>query len=233
MKLFEKYRGDQELDAQEMDQISKQLINAGLDFQKKEAWAKKLAEEHGFERPSAAKTMRLVPILLKIAAGFILLASIYFLWPNSPAPNSLQAQLALHLEEDALPHSAVRKGPSELENLQQSFIDAYNTEDYTKAVALGKQLIEHGAVKSNENSFYLALSHFYLKNYEQARSLLAPLQASIPEGRPFKQESKWFLSLAYLKLGEMEQAEPLLQEIQTAGGWKSEAARQLLDLRSK
>nr|MBX2878177.1 hypothetical protein [Saprospiraceae bacterium] len=124
MKLFEKYREDQELDPQELEQISNKLINAGLDFQKKEVWSKKLANEHRFERPTPAKTIRLVPLFLRIAAGLLLLLGLYFLWPKDSAPNSLQEQLALILEEEALPHSDVRKGPSELEALQQSFINA-------------------------------------------------------------------------------------------------------------
>lgn len=233
MKLFEKYREDQELDPQEMEQISNELINAGIDFQKKEKWAKILADEHGIKRPTPAKTIRLLPALLKIAAGFLLLLGLYVLWPKDTSTNSLQAQLAFHLEEDALPHSDVRKGPSNLEDLQQSFIDAYNAEDYTKAVTLGNQLTQEETAKSNENSFYLALSHFYLKNYEAARSILAPLQLEIQQGRPFSQESKWFLSLAHLKLGEIDRAEPLLKELQAEEAWKSDAARQLLDLLSK
>lgn len=233
MKLFEKYQQDQELDPQEMEQISDKLINAGLGFQKKEAWAKKLAEEHEFERPSPAKTVRLLPLFIKIAAGFILLIGIYLLWPVNSTSNSLQAQLEKVLEEDALPHSDVRKGPSDLGNQQQSFIDAYNAEEYQQAVTIGTQLTQQETAKSNENLFYLALSHFYLKDYQKARAILAPLQINITEGRPFDQESKWFLSLSYLQLGEIEQAKPLLEELRTAGAWKSEAARQLLDVLPK
>lgn len=233
MKIVKKYREDQALDPQEMEQISNQLINAGLDFQQKEKWAKMLADEHGITRPVPAKTVRLMPSLLKIAAGILLLIGLYLLWPKGTGTPSLEAQLALHLEADALPHSDVRKGPSDLEDLQQSFIDAYNAEDYTQAVTLGNQLVQQETTKSNENLFYLALSHFYLKNYDEARSILAPLQSEIPEGRPFRQESAWFLSLAYLKLGEFDKAEPLLKELEGAEAWKSDAARQLLDLRPK
>lgn len=233
MKLFEKYRDDQELDPKEMEQISTELINAGLDFERKEKWSKMLAEEHGIERPVPTKTRRLIPTLLKIAAGIVMLIGLYLFWPTSTSADSLQAQLALHLEADALPHSDVRKGPSDLEDLQQSFIDAYNAEDYRQAVALGDQLIQQETAKSNENRFYLALSHFYLKDYETAQTLLATLNTQIAAGRPFSQESKWFLSLALLKLEEIDQAKPLLKEIQARGAWKSEAAGQLLDLLPK
>ncbi|NRB53016.1 MAG: CDC27 family protein [Saprospiraceae bacterium] len=233
MKLFKKYQSDQELDPKELEQISSQLITAGLDYQKKEAWAKKLAEEHEFERPKPVRTIRLIPTLLKIAAGLLLLLGLYFLWPNNTANNTLQAQLALHLEADALPHNKVRKGPSDLEELQQSFVDAYSAEDYTKAVALGNQLIQQETVNNTENLFYLALSHFYLKDYEMASSILSPLQASITEGRPFDQESSWFLALCHLQLGKIDQAKPLLVELQAVAAWKSDAASQLLDLLPK
>ncbi len=233
MKLFERYTKDTDLDPQELEQISDQLINAGLDFQKQENWAKKLVDEHGFDRPSPRKKLRLIPTWLKVAAGLLLLIGLYFLWPKDATTLSLQTQLAQILEEEPLPHNDVRKGPSELEALQQSFIDAYNAEEFTEAVALGSQLIQQETTKSNENLFYLALSHFYLKDYEKARSILAPLRANIAQGRPFDQESKWFLSLSYLKLGEIEEAEPLLEDLRTAGSWKSDAARQLLDLLSK
>lgn len=233
MKLFEKYQEDQELDPQGLEQISSQLINAGLDYQKKEVWAKKLAEEHDFDRPKPVKTIRLIPTLMKIAAGLLLLLGLYFLWPKNTASNTLQTQLALHLEADALPHNRVRKGPSDLEDLQQSFITAYTDEEYTKAIALGNQLLQQETAKSNENLFYLALSHFYLQDYEQASLILTPLEASIAKGRPFDQESSWFLALSNLQLGKIDQAKPLLGELQAAGAWKSDAARQLLDLLPK
>ena len=234
MKLFEKYKKDQELDPLELEKASEELIQAGLDHQKKEDWAQKLAQEHGFERPGPpTKTFRLLPLLFKVAAVITLIIGAYLIIPTSNTEDALQARLQLALQEEALAHSQVRKGESDEEAKQKAFINAYTDEDYQTAVQLGTELLQNPTNDRIENTFYLALSHFYLQDFEVASQLLTPLAQDIQTGGRFEQETKWFLSIAYLKIGQDNLARPLLEELKENQGWKSEAARQFLDLPSK
>lgn len=234
MKLFEKYKKDQDLDPLELEKASEELIRAGLDHQKKEDWARKLAQEHGLERPSApTKTFRLIPLLLKFAAAITLIIGIYLVIPKGNTTDTLQAQLQLALQEEALAHSQVRKGESNAEEKQKTFIKAYTDEDYQSAVQIGNELLQNPANDRIENTFYLALSHFYLQDFEAASKLLTPLAQDIQAGGRFEQETKWFLSIAYLKTGQENLAQPLLEELKENQGWKSEAAGQFLELLSK
>lgn len=234
MKLFEKYKKDQGLDPLELEKVSEELIKAGLDHQKKEDWSQKLAQEHGFKRPGPpTKTFRLIPLLLKVAAAITLVIGVYLIIPKGNTTDTLQAQLQLALQEEALAHSQVRKGESNAKAKQKAFIKAYTDEEYKTAVQLGTELLQNPANDRIENTFYLALSHFYLQDFEAASQLLTPLAQDIQPGGRFEQETKWFLSIAYLKIGQENLARPLLEELKENQGWKSEAAGQFLKLLSK
>lgn len=227
MNLFDQYKKDTSLGSEQLEKISGQLIKAGLDQAQKEDWADKLQTTHGVARPNGKKKARLLPLLMKIAAGLMLLLAVYLLFPRPSSAPSLQAQVNQQLTTAIFPHSAIRKGANELDDLRYKFSQAYVGEDFALAKTLGEQ-IRQGGNNTTDDLFFLGLSYLYSEQAEQAIPLLIDISQPLNKGGRFQREAQWFLALAYLKLSKNELAIPLLQDLEKTNSWKSREAGSLL-----
>lgn len=227
MNLFNQYKKDTSLSSEQLEKISGQLIKAGLDQAQKEDWANKLQTNYGVARPHAPKKTRILPLFLKIAAGLALLLAVYLLFPRSSAAPSLQAQVNQQLTSTIFPHSAIRKGANELDDLRYQFSQAYVGEDFALANTIGEQ-IRQGGNNTTDDLFFLGLSYLYSDQTEEAIPLLVDISQSLNNGGRFQREAQWFLALAYLKLSKNQLALPLLQDLEKTNSWKSREAASLL-----
>lgn len=227
MKLFDQYKKDTPLSADQLEEISEQLIKAGLEQAQKEDWADKLRTEYGVDKPNADKRVRLLPFFLTIAAGLALLLTLYILIPRQTTAPSLQAQVHQQLTKEIFPHSAIRKGASELDDLRHQFSQAYSGENFKLAITLGEQIIQLGN-SSTDDLFFLGLCYLYDEQAEKAIPFFVPISQQINSSARFQREAQWFLALAYLKLEREQSAIPLLKEFEKTNSWKSRDATSLL-----
>ncbi len=227
MKLFDQYKKDTPLSGDQLEEISERLIKAGLDQAKKKDWADQLRTTYGVDRPNANKRARLLPFFLTIAAGLALLLTLYILIPRQAKAPSLQAQVQQQLTKDIFPHSAIRKGPNELDDLRYQFSQAYAGEDFKLAITLGEQITQLGN-SSRDDLFFLGLCYLYNEQAEKAIPFFVPISQQISSSARFEREAQWFLALAYLKLAREQAAIPLLKELEKSNSWKSSDAASLL-----
>jgi len=227
MNLFDQYKKDTSLSSEQLEKISEQLIKAGLDQTQKEDWANKLHTTYGVARPNAKKKSRLLPPFLQIAAGLALLLAVYLLFPHPSSADALQAQVNQQLTSAIFPHSAIRKGANELDELRYQFSQAYVGENFTLANTIGEQIRQRGD-NSTDDLFFLGLSYLYSEQTEKAIPLLVDISQPLNKGGRFHREAQWFLALAYLKLSKNELAIPLLQDLEKTNSWKSREAASLL-----
>ena len=164
---------------------------------------------------------------MKIAAGLALLLAVYLLIPRTSSAPSLQAQVNQQLTSPIFPHSAIRKGANELDDLRYLFSQAYVGENFNLANTLGEQIRQRGN-NSTDDLFFLGLSYLYSEQTEKAIPLLLGISQPLNNGGRFQREAQWFLALAYLKLSKNELALPLLQDLEKTNSWKSREAASLL-----
>ena len=111
----------------------------------------------------------------------------------------------------------------QLEDLKTKAFTAYENQEYPLALALFKELQAQQA--DPYIAFYKAIVLMQLNEYGEAVPLLEDYMEK--EGQ-LKDRAAWYLALAHLKLGEPEKSKTLLKKLTAQGGFKSEAAKELL-----
>ncbi|MEZ5042485.1 MAG: hypothetical protein R2828_21470 [Saprospiraceae bacterium] len=232
MKLINQYKKNVPLTPEELEQISEQLIVAGLDDAQKKEWSKKLVEDHGIYRPSDKQLKKRSLRLLQIAAGAALFIAILLCLPRKEKNLSLHALLKEQLQADAFPHISSRKGEAKMDEWREKFVQAYASDDFKGAIALGEQIAQMGPATIDDH-FFLGLSYFYDGQMDKAIALFLKIEQLAESNERFKLENRWFLSLAYLQTEASTEAKPLLEYIARNQGWKSQDAAALLHQISK
>ncbi|MEM1321681.1 MAG: tetratricopeptide repeat protein [Bacteroidota bacterium] len=224
---------DGKMSPEELEQRTTQLLRAKFDKERSTRWQKLLQTQYGMERQaptSPRASRRWLYIAVTIAALFLLL-----LWwaqssPPTPSPPASAAQLALHyLDSEPYAHDRIRKGTPADEALRQQAQDAYSEQDYASSRRYYQQLIEQPQADLSD-SFYLALSHCYLSDYDQAIALLHPLGANASPQNPYYDAALWYLALSHLLRGEEAQAKAYLEDFLLVKNWENQKvkARELL-----
>lgn len=230
MKKIEKYL-EGAVTEQEADELTRHLLKNKFDKETRNRWKQMLKEDYHLDRSGnsqgGAKTFRLGPIIMSVAAGMLLLIGVFgvYQWGQETSANQLVAQ---HLEQDNLTYNVVRKDTASQLPIRQKFSEAYNQGDYHPAVQFGEELLRT-AVVNTDDYFFLGLSYLYLNDFPGAVSYLKEARDMVgPKGR-FSGEINWFLSLAYVQNGDLEAAKKLLQLIAEGGDWRSKEAAELLN----
>lgn len=114
------------------------------------------------------------------------------------------------------------------QSLQQA-LQAYDDQEYKKAIALFQPLMEEATYDGSHLPFYYALS---LLADHQATAAVPLLQKMVSGSSPMlRAESRWYLALAYLQLDLRMDAQSILENIQAdPSAYKAKEARQLLKL---
>ena len=96
----------------------------------------------------------------------------------------------------------------QIQSLEIQALEAYDQEDFKKALPLLNQVFKNSANKDSIKLFYIAISHLGLQQPEQAIPILKEMQFSDKSKNP-----KWYLALAYLLQNNIQEAKPLLEEL--------------------
>ena len=230
MKNIEKYT-DPNITEQELHELTGKLLRAKFIRDKKQKWAEILEKEHDIRRGGLGdlQVVSRSPLRkwLLVAASLLLPILLYFwLWrPYEPSP----AQLAdVFLSQEKIPEPQTRKGDIQIEALAQQATEAYNEGKYDQAIALWEQLEGQNSMASDDY-FFKAISHLRLDQLEKAIADFQRIRSRSAENPKFQQETTWLLALSYLKAGQLGAAKEELQQV-VRDGWRTEKARQLLEL---
>ncbi len=225
----EKYINNK-MNSEELEQYTAKLLRAKFDKQRSGRWQKLLKEGHGVDRKDKSDSDGSRRWLWGIAA---VAASLLLLWiinpleqtSNALSPTELAQQ---YIYEQPYPNALTRKGPEVIPQIRLNAAEAYNAEDYPKAIRLGLQ-IANSPQANVSDCFFLAMSYLYLKDYPSAAKYFQQAQSFAQQTDDFQQESNWLLALTYLQMNEPQKAKALLQKIVAQKEWKMEKAEKLLD----
>ncbi len=227
MNTKDKYLQD-ELPKEELEQVTRDLLETKFDEDSRRRFRRALAEEHGIKRPGTGRRRRLYTVL-SVAAGVLLIVLSVGLLRQQP--NS-----AMELSGDYLAahygSAETRKSLDGADEQRAEAIDAYQLGDFARSAELREEVVAKGSA-TEEDLFYLALSYLYQPNQNPTaaiRHLQSILALPAPEQR---QEAEWFLALAYVRNGQDAAAITLLQKIVNGAQWKKEEAAELLEALEK
>ncbi|MEN1783693.1 MAG: tetratricopeptide repeat protein [Bacteroidota bacterium] len=113
---------------------------------------------------------------------------------------------------------------AETESIKHRAFSAYELGDMEKAIPLFKML--QASEEDAAIDFYLAQA--YLKIGEVTKAMDSFQQFSQTKG-PYQDKAKWYLALAYLQKGDQEAASEILNTIVRQGGYKAQAAKEILE----
>lgn len=224
MNLKEKY-SQPDLPPDHLDQLTSQLLTAKFDAEKAQHYRDVLAQK-GIDRPVKTVSMkRRWPLLLGIAASFLLLIYFASLFLQE-APSTLQ--LADNYITTPFPHTQDSKGQTSISELRKTAILAYEQSDFQTSAESWEILLAQG--ESNpEDQFYLGLSNLY-QNPPQLETAINQFQTiRSSDSKKFRGEAQWFLSIALIKANREKEAKEVLQTIVTTGAWNKKEAQKLLD----
>jgi tetratricopeptide (TPR) repeat protein len=103
----------------------------------------------------------------------------------------------------------------------QDAFDAYDLDDYHKAIALFSQVPE----KSDTVLFYLGNACLAVKDYEKAGECF---RKTLETGRFMVDQARWYLALSLLKTRKMNEADSLLKELSGYRNFYQEKARKIV-----
>lgn len=227
MKLFDKYRkGD--TNEEELYAMTESLIKQKFDQELREKMSRRLAEEYGISRTTAAvRTLRLNWVRWSAGVAAALLIGIVawqVVGDSSPSYQALTNEyLAMHY-----PNNETRKGASDISEQRGQAIAAYNRKDFATSARL-RALVTTSEEATTDDFFFLGLSYLYQETPQGAEAIEPLLQATKDPTEELQDEAKWYLALAYVAAGQFTEARALLEERIRAGVWKVAEAKALLD----
>jgi len=157
----------------------------------------------------------------KIVLAILLIAMTAFILLNlMPTKEIDPSQFAMKELNQKINHPGLTKGSvTDTDNRSQAIIH-FNAKDFEKAI-VNFSNIEN---QNTEDSFYLAMSHLYTKEYNRAAQLLGPIADS---ESILNQEAKWYVSIAHTLNKSTAKARTTLREIQP-NDWNYKKAQELL-----
>ncbi len=161
---------------------------------------------------------------LSIAASIAVIISLGVYMYNTVFNQSTEELFASNYEKYPNTVSPIVRSGTEPQTPEQIAFEAYETDNDTKAIELFMGLKEKPYPEYID--FYLAQS--YLKE-DQLLNAITQFQKVISANNQFSSPSKWYLALAYLKNKEIQKATATLETIVEKEGYKSKAAKVLLE----
>lgn len=229
MKELQKY-SDPNISQEELDSLTRQLLNAKISRDKKQRWAQVLEQERGFKKgdnPSLkiVSSNKVLRWSLSVAAAVLLLiAAAVFLWnPAQPSASELALQ---YMAEEKIMGPQTRKGDVEVEALSQQAFDFYHAGKYAEAIEQWKQLEALGSMQT-EDYFFNAMSFLKTSQLPEAINYFRKVKQQADVSSKFQKEATWLLALSLVQNGDATEAKSLLQEV-IADGWRREKAEALL-----
>ena len=146
---------------------------------------------NSWEKPDAekSKSVKMISMIWKVAASFILIAGLYFVFIQTEKDFNTRAELALSAYVP--PESPGRTMGGKSSDLWADGLDAYEASDFNTAVDMWSAIENPGS----EVQFYLAHAYFSIGNYNKSIELFKSLSES---GSSYNQLSDWYLLLSYL-----------------------------------
>lgn len=227
MENFEKYKNQEQLSEQELEEITRNLIQAKFNREKKQKWATQLTQEYQTERTQTAKIRKLPLTTIAIAASIVLmLALIPVLGLFRTSTESLLAEYTI---ENPYPNKLIRKSTeADISEIRLEATEAYNQQQFEKAIQQYQEL-EKSKEANLEDLLYLGLSQIYEKQSQNAVNTLEKAQIESQQEQRFEQEINWFLALAYLQNEEEMKSKKLLEKIIEENAWRAMDAGKLLE----
>jgi tetratricopeptide (TPR) repeat protein len=148
------------------------------------------------------RTFEFLP-LVKWAASFAIVAATTYLGYRFMTANPYSAY---YKQVFKAPPS--REMVMQVQNLEIQALEAYDQENFKKALPLLNDVFKKSDYKDSIKLFYIAISHLALQQPEQAIPILKEMQFSDKSKNP-----KWYLALAYLLQRDTQNAKPLLKEL--------------------
>lgn len=230
MEHFEAYKNNDDLSPEELDDLTKSLIQAKFDREKRANWAKQLEEKHSVRPfPSIVpqkKQRRWQSPIIAIAASLALLLVALVIW--QPFQSQTDQLVASYTTENPFPNNLVRKGNSKaIPDLRLEAAETYVEGDYSSAASLYEQL--RTSDKSTvEDALFLGLCQLYTQQYEAAVATFETAKPQSVVEDQFQQEINWFLALAYIQQDNISDARTQLEYIVSNKHWRHADAAKLL-----
>ena len=226
---IKKYTEEGKLSADELEAISKELIQAKFDREKRKAWGQRLKDEYGVERGIAHKKRSFPFSKLAIAAilacitGIVMYSVILF--STSKYDNLVNESIEKLITIDN--HAVVTRGDEAIDAQVLSAIEAYKNQEYEQSIIIWQQLITTGKLKGSTH-YNLALCYLQKEPSATEEAIKNLLEAR--NTKTVQEEANWALALAYLQVNKKEEAKEILQEFIHAKAYKYKKAEALIKL---
>lgn len=223
MENLKKY-ADGDLTDKEMEGVTRDLIQAKFDEERRKKWGSLLEEEYDTHRQHSIRKLRpLVRWSLGIAASISLLLIAYF-YLLAPVNNSPDQLANAFLQESKPPASEnIRKGEG-----REEASEWYDSKQFEKAIPLFEKIIAGNAAE-NKDRLLLGISYVYTEEYAKATAILLDFRNnSSLEDQKYSDQLNWYLAIAYIKQGNIEQAKAELSQLQE-GDWQYPKAQDWLN----
>ena len=164
-------------------------------------------------------------IWLIAASTIVLLGLAWWIYEGGSASETDLQQLYVQYYQpyDNVVHPIERA--NQLQSLKDKAFNAYENGNYAEAVRLFETLKRQNQERYLE--FYQGIGLMALDRHLEAQELL---QAYIEAEGELKTRALWYLGLSYLKTNNPTAAKKTLQSLADTTAFKSEEARQILDL---
>ena len=227
MKDLKKYFKNQ-LSENTDEELTSKLLTNHYDNQLKSNWSNKLENEHGVAPPSSSEitTSNSFRTWLSIAASFLLILVAYSLYNAQSdkgkeqlavVKKSISLQINDIIDDELLnkyENLSLKKG-IDTQTLRVKAANAYDTEKFSKAIALYEELLNTDEHKI-EDQFYYGLCFLFQQPVDAQNAINAlELANEMPISNSFRSKKiiNWYLSLAYIKAEQYDLAKEMLEVI--------------------
>ncbi len=205
------------LPEEEEDKIMEKLIVMNENDELRTKWNKSLSENTISQVPIEDKRFFSVRRIMTLAAGFLILVTAgILLWPSSTDSTDLFRDA---MSETVAYHPGSAKGESD-SSVRSKAITAFNEKKYAEA----KTLFSAIGNTSEADAFYLALSHIYLSETQEALDIFKQFD----EKSMYNEEISWYTALAYGISGNNDRATEILNNI-SQGDYKYIESKSLIE----
>lgn len=215
---------DSALNNEEEQTYLKKIFDTHFDKKYKERYAKILEDKHQITRDASnvipKKSTNTRRILLFVAAAAAVFLLFFMVKPLiSPSGGNLMELTNQYASAEVLLNKDIKRGEVIDEQARAEAIQLYNSGKYTEALS------QYGLIDqlSNEDVFWVGMSHFNAQEYQAAETQFASLadQADLK----YKEELKWYYALTLLQNGKNDEAKEVLQSMIS---WKGAEVKKLL-----
>ncbi len=219
-----------QLDANEDEGMTEELIKMKLDEDTKQRWSKKLEEKYNYKKENIHRQKFLYRRWALAAASMLILTFAYLLINNNSV-SIKQDNLAISYIDDLnilQDPNLIRKNVGQGDSLRQEAMLTYSSNKYSKTIEIYQQLSEQKKIEASD-LLYWGIAHLKIGDYAKA----IPLFKQLENGRIADQEADWCLALAYLASEDRESAQMYLEKIIDRRQYQHEKAKKLLKTLNK